>query len=68
VAEAIILDELVLCPCGHSMAFHDREGCRGERLRRCPCERDRYAALEAAVDGAKSRPWVRPDEQSAASG
>jgi hypothetical protein len=55
------LDELVLCPCGHSMAQHDHGGCRGERLRACGCPRDRHAALEAAVDGAKSRPWAKPE-------
>ncbi len=55
------MDELVLCPCGHSMAQHDGGGCRGERLRLCRCARDRYAALEAAVDSAKSRPWSKPE-------
>jgi hypothetical protein len=59
------LDELVLCPCGHSMAQHDRDGCRGERLRRCRCRHDRHAALEAAVDGARSRPWSKPGQAEA---
>jgi hypothetical protein len=47
------------------MAFHDHDGCRGERLRRCGCRLDRYAALDAAVDGAKSRPWIKPQEAEA---
>jgi hypothetical protein len=55
------LDELVLCPCGHSLAQHGSSGCRGERLRACPCPHDRHGALEAAVDGAKSRPWGKPE-------
>lgn len=48
------MENLVLCPCGHSLVHHDYAGCAGDRLRRCDCERDRYAALEAAVDTARS--------------
>jgi hypothetical protein len=43
------MENLVLCPCGHSLVHHDYAGCAGDRLRRCDCERDRYTALEAAV-------------------
>ncbi len=50
------MDNLVLCPCGHNLAQHDFSGCSGDRLRRCGCERDRHAALEAAVDSAKTSP------------
>jgi hypothetical protein len=48
------MENLVLCPCGHSLVHHDYAGCAGDRLRRCDCERDRHAALEAAVDTARS--------------
>ena len=50
------MDNLVLCPCGHSLALHDYNGCSGDRLRSCRCERDRYAALEAAVDSVRTAP------------
>jgi hypothetical protein len=50
------LDNLVLCPCGHSLVHHDYAGCAGDRLRRCDCERNRHAALEAAVDTARLGP------------
>ena len=53
------MDNLVLCPCGHSLALHDYAGCSGDRLRRCECERDRHAALEAAVDNARTAPGYR---------
>jgi hypothetical protein len=54
--EAEKMDNLVLCPCGHSLVHHDYAGCAGDRLRRCDCERDRYLALEAAVDTARATP------------
>ncbi len=50
------MDNLVLCPCGHNLAQHDFSGCAGDRLRRCDCERDRHAALEAAVDSVRTSP------------
>ncbi len=50
------MDNLVLCPCGHNLAQHDFAGCSGDRLRRCGCERDRHAALEAAVDSVRTTP------------
>jgi hypothetical protein len=50
------MDNLVLCPCGHSIANHAYDGCAGDRLRRCACERDRHFALEAAVDTARTSP------------
>jgi hypothetical protein len=50
------MDTLVHCPCGHTLAGHDYAGCSGDRLRRCECERDRHAALEAAVDTVRSAP------------
>ena len=43
------MDTLVTCPCGHTLASHDTEGCFGERLRHCHCRRNRTAALEAAI-------------------
>lgn len=48
------MDNLVLCPCGHSLARHDYAGCSGDRVRSCDCERDRYTALEAAVDSVRT--------------
>jgi hypothetical protein len=50
------MDNLVLCPCGHSLANHDYCGCAGDRLRTCSCCRDRHGALEAAVDSARTTP------------
>jgi hypothetical protein len=50
------MDNLVLCPCGHSLANHDDAGCTGDRLGRCPCERDRHFALDAAVESARTTP------------
>lgn len=50
------MDNLVLCPCGHSLALHDYNGCSGDRLRSCRCLRDRYLALEAAVDSVRTVP------------
>jgi hypothetical protein len=47
------------------MTAHDRGGCRGDRMRRCPCALDRYGALDAAVDDARARPWVSPAEAAA---
>ncbi len=48
------MDNLVLCPCGHNLTLHDYAGCSGDRLRRCGCERDRHAALEAAVESVRT--------------
>ncbi|HEV2642762.1 MAG TPA: hypothetical protein VGT98_08645 [Candidatus Elarobacter sp.] len=59
------MDDLVLCPCGHAMGAHDGGGCGGDRLRPCRCARDRYGALEAAVDDARTRPWVSPEQMPA---
>ena len=50
------MENLVLCPCGHSLTQHDYAGCAGERLRSCRCPLDRHAALEAAVDTARTTP------------
>jgi hypothetical protein len=50
------MDTLVSCPCGHTLALHDGGGCGGERLRPCPCKRDRTGALEAAVGAARTQP------------
>lgn len=44
------MDSLVLCPCGHTMASHAGDGCRGDRFRRCACARARLGALDAAID------------------
>jgi hypothetical protein len=50
------MENLVLCPCGHALSSHEYAGCVGNRSRPCPCRRDRYAALEAAVDSVKTTP------------
>jgi hypothetical protein len=47
------------------MTAHDGAGCRGDRSHSCRCTRDRYGALEAAVDDARSRPWVSAGEATA---
>jgi hypothetical protein len=48
------MDNLVLCPCGHTLSRHDFDGCAGDRLRSCQCQRDRHEALESAVDLARN--------------
>jgi hypothetical protein len=48
------MENLVLCPCGHSLVLHDYTGCSGDRASSCRCELDRHAALEAAVDSART--------------
>ena len=50
------MENLVLCPCGHPLTHHDYAGCAGDRLRRCACTRDRYAALESAIDSVRTPP------------
>ncbi len=50
------MDNLVLCPCGHALSQHDHPGCSGDRSGSCECTRDRYLALEAAVDSVKTLP------------
>lgn len=50
------MENLVLCPCGHALTSHEYTGCSGDRSRSCTCERDRHAALEAAVDHARTSP------------
>ena len=50
------MDNLVLCPCGHPLSQHDHAGCSGDRSGACRCARDRYFALEAAVDSVKTLP------------
>jgi hypothetical protein len=62
------MDNLVLCPCGHSLANHDYMGCSGDRVGRCGCELDRHAALEAAVDSARTAPVFAPAGYVARSG
>jgi hypothetical protein len=46
---------MVLCPCGHTMDVHNHNGCGGDRRLACRCVRDRYTALEDAVDAAARR-------------
>lgn len=48
------MENLVLCPCGHTLVLHDYAGCAGDRLRSCTCVRDRKAALDAAVDSVRT--------------
>jgi len=38
------------CTCGHALAVHDYDGCAGERLRACPCRRDRKGLLTGGFD------------------
>ena len=54
------MDNLVLCPCGHSLAHHDYAGCVGDRIRRCTCPRDGHGALEAAVESVRTAPVYVP--------
>ncbi len=51
----VVMDTLVSCPCGHTLAAHDGGGCTGERLRPCACKRDRSGALDAAVGAARTQ-------------
>jgi hypothetical protein len=43
-------------------------GCSGDRIGRCGCELDRHAALEAAVDSARTAPVFSPAGYVARSG
>jgi len=54
------MDNLVLCPCGHALSQHDYPGCEGDRFGKCACTKDRYLALEAAVDSVKTLPVFSP--------
>jgi hypothetical protein len=47
------------------MGAHGSDGCAGDRARSCGCARDRFAALDAAVDEARARPWIAPEEAPA---
>jgi hypothetical protein len=44
-----VLEELVVCECGHTIGLHDSLGCRALRPRACACSRDRGWVLDAAV-------------------
>lgn len=48
---------LVLCPCAHPLDRHGAEGCGGDGIMPCPCPNSEDGALEAAIDGARLRPW-----------
>jgi hypothetical protein len=51
---------LVFCTCGHSLERHGADGCEGADSRPqvpCACPNDQAAALDAAVDEARSHPW-----------
>ena len=50
------MENLVLCPCGHTLSLHEYAGCVGDRARPCGCARDRHGALEAAIDSVKTSP------------
>ncbi len=55
------MDSLVLCPCGHNMASHDWDGCRGDRFSTCGCRQSRQGALEAAIYASRLRgPQLEP--------
>ncbi|MEO7039085.1 MAG: hypothetical protein ABI186_03545 [Candidatus Elarobacter sp.] len=43
------MDNLVRCPCGHTLERHADLGCNGERGVPCPCTRSSFGALDAAV-------------------
>ena len=51
------MDNLVSCPCGHTLERHDDSGCAGERGS-CSCARTSLEALDAAV--AQERAGVPP--------
>lgn len=44
------MDNLVFCPCGHTLERHGDSGCGGERGIPCSCARSSSAALEAAIE------------------
>ena len=55
---------LVFCNCGHGLDRHDGTGCGGDGRLPCRCRRDQEAALDAAIEHARSHPWgsTRPTE------
>jgi len=48
---------LVFCSCGHGLDRHDPTGCGGDGRLPCRCSRDQEAALDAAIEHARSHPW-----------
>ena len=58
---------LVFCSCGHGLDRHDPTGCGGDGRLPCRCARDQEAALDAAIEHARSHPWgsTRPTELEA---
>jgi hypothetical protein len=48
---------LVFCSCGHGLDRHDAAGCGGDGRMACRCRRDQEAALDAAIEHARSHPW-----------
>jgi hypothetical protein len=72
------MESLVFCPCGHSLARHEWDGCAGDRSESCGCTLDRRSALEAAIDSVRTVPVyfssdhvtrpMRPSEPASAGG
>ena len=57
---------LVFCMCGHGLDRHGSEGCEGDGRMACRCRRDQEAALDTAIEHARSHPWgvARPAVES----
>ncbi len=48
---------LVFCNCGHGLDRHSSGGCDGDGRMPCICRHDQEAALDAAIEHARSHPW-----------
>ncbi|HEX3550377.1 MAG TPA: hypothetical protein VHT53_08380 [Candidatus Elarobacter sp.] len=48
---------LIYCVCGHGLDKHAFGGCSGDGRMPCRCRRDQEAALDSAIDDARSHPW-----------
>jgi hypothetical protein len=58
---------LVFCSCGHSLEDHESEGCAHAAGGPCACRRDPSAALDAAIERAKTdglATWRAADQPS----
>lgn len=54
---------LVFCVCDHGLDRHGPGGCAGDGKLPCRCRNNEEAALESAIEHARSHPWGSPRPQ-----
>ena len=58
------MENLVRCGCGHTVDEHGGTGCKQAP---CICRRDRFDALESALnEAAEEYPWYKPRPRAVA--